>query len=81
MREGTTFTLEELREAAVDAVGASEKAQSDVARELGVHRSSVSRALNEAGERYQGLQRRIIANVTPYEIERQLLFKARRKDT
>jgi len=78
MRDGSRLSFEDLREAAAEAVAASDQTQTDVADALGVHRSSISRALAEPGANWQQLQRRIIAHLTPYQIDRKTYFKARR---
>lgn len=80
MREGTRLTFEELRDAAAAAVERSGRSQAEVARDLGVHRSAICRALKESGPRLSKLQRRILRALTPYRIERQLYFQVRRGD-
>jgi predicted transcriptional regulator len=78
MRDGSTLDYAALRDEARSAIDASGKSQSEVADDLGVHRSAVSRALKTAGPKFQELQRRIIEGLTPYRIERRVSFKAHR---
>lgn len=80
MRDGTELDFEELRAETAAAVDESAESQAAVARELGVHRSAVSRAVKETGPRLQELQRRILRHLTPYRIERHVYFKAHRED-
>lgn len=80
MRDGTELSFEELQQETADAVEASDKSQSDVARELGLHRSAVSRAVKESGPRVQKIQRRVLRHLTPYRVERRVYFKAHRED-
>jgi len=63
-----------LRLYARKAVKESEKSQSDVARELDVHRSAVSRALLETGPNLEKMQARIVEHLTPFELERREAF-------
>jgi len=76
MRDGTELDFEGLRKEAAAAVEDAGRSQSEVARELDVHRSAVSRAVKESGPRLSELQRRIIRHLTPYRIERRVTFKA-----
>jgi len=78
MRDGTELDFEGLRRETRAAVDGTHKTQTAIAEALGVHRSAVSRALRTAGPKFEKLQRRIIAHLTPYEVEAHRLFKARR---
>lgn len=79
MRDGTEMDYQELLSEAAGAVEASGKSQSEIGREIGVTSGAMSRALSEPGPKFQELQRRIIQHLTPYQVERQVTFKARRK--
>lgn len=80
MRDGTEMCFDELRDKTALAVSESEKSQAEVARELNIHRSAVSRATKESGSRVQKIQRRVLRHLTPYQIERRVYFKAHRVD-
>ena len=80
MRDGTEMSFDELRDETAAAVDESGKSQSQVARELDMHRSAVSRAVKESGPRVQKIQRRVLRHLTPYRIERRVSFKAHRED-
>lgn len=69
-----TLTYEELRQRAKEVVEASAKSQSEVAEALGLHKSTVSRALSEAGGKHQSTQIRIIEYLTGHRVERQVRF-------
>jgi DNA-binding phage protein len=80
MRDGTEMGFSELRAEAETAINAAGKSYAEVARDLGVHRTAVARAVNENGPKFQSLQRRIVEHLTLYRIERQVRFKAHRND-
>lgn len=69
MKDGQRLTLEELRDATAEAVSGSGKTQSEVASELDVTGSAISRATNEAVTNLAGLQRRIVSHLTTFEID------------
>lgn len=56
----------------MDAVKASGKLQREVADELGVNKSAISRALRETNSALAGLQRRIIRHLTGFRIEEEV---------
>jgi len=68
------FGYEKLLQVAQKAVDNAQVSQSEIARQLGVHRSTVSRALSESGPKFQDLQRRIIDRLTPYRVQRRVTF-------
>ena len=71
MRHGQWLTFEQLRDEVKKAVGAYDGTQTDLADELGVNRSSISRAMNEAGPALSSLQRRILELLYPgYTVDR-----------
>lgn len=72
MRPGQRLSPDELRQAAMGAVKASGKLQREVADELGVGKSAISRALRETNSALSGLQRRIIRHLTDFEIEEEV---------
>lgn len=80
MRDGTEMGFAELQDEVKTAIDDAGKSYAEVARELDVHRTSVARAANEPGAKYQDLQQRIIELLTPYRIERRVVFKAHRDD-
>jgi predicted transcriptional regulator len=80
MREGTELTPEMLRDEAAAAVERSGQSQAAVARELGVHRSAVSRAVKEVSPNFYKLQRRIIEHLTPYRLEKRERWAVRREE-
>jgi len=80
MRDGTEMSFDELRDETAAAVDKSGKSQAEVARELDLHRSAVSRAVKESGPRVQKIQRRVLRHLTSYRIERRVRFKAHRED-
>ena len=80
MRHGQWLTFEQLRDEVNKAVRAYSGTQSDLADELGVNRSSISRAMNEAGPALSALQRRIRQHLYPgYVVDR--AFHVRREGT
>jgi DNA-binding transcriptional regulator LsrR (DeoR family) len=72
MHDGMSMNADELRQAASDAVAASEHTQTQVAEELDVTRGAISRALNEASTSLATLQGKIIHHLTGFQIERQV---------
>ena len=76
---GSKLDFDALRAEAMAAPEACGRTQTEIAGELGVHRSAVSRAVKTVGPKFQDLQRRIIEHLTPYRIERRVVFEARRK--
>ena len=69
MRHGQHLSFDELRHETARAVEASTKTQTQIAEELGITRGSVSRAIRESGKKFAELQRRLIAHLTPYQVE------------
>ena len=69
------FGYEKLLQVAQQAVDNAQVSQSELARQLDVHRSTVSRALSEGGPKFQDLQRRIIDRLTPYRVQRRVTFQ------
>lgn len=72
-----TLTYEELRQRAADVVETSGKKQSEVAKALGLHKSTLSRALSETGGKHQSTQIRVIEHLTDCRVERQVRFVLR----
>lgn len=73
------LTYRQLRRAAAALVDESDRSQSALARELDVHRSSVSRALNEEGPQFEKLQTKIIELLTPNRIEKSVRFNVMKR--
>lgn len=80
MEDGTKLNFEQLCNKTCEVVKESGKSQSEIAATLNVHRSAISRAIKTPGEKFQELQRRIIAHLTPYCVERHIVFKVKRID-
>lgn len=58
--------------------------QASLGTALDVHRSSISRALNEGSGKYSDLQRRILEFLTPFaieDIERIVRYRARKQSS
>jgi predicted transcriptional regulator len=68
MKPGDRLSPEELRSAVDEAVSASGQTHQKIADELEVTRGAISRATNESATKLSGLQRRIIAHLTPYSL-------------
>ena len=85
MRNGQRLTNEGLRQEAATAVAAYSGSQSDLARVLDVHRSSISRAIHEAGSQFASLQIKIIQVVFPeYDVEKEepvVTYRVTKKQT
>ncbi len=80
MRQGQWLTFEQLQDETNKAVRAYQGTQADLASELGVNRSSISRAMNEAGPALSSLQRRILQHLYPgYIVDR--AFHVRKEGT
>ena len=82
MRHNQRLTFEELRDETQAAVEQFAESQSALARELGVTRGAVSRAVKEAGSALSSLQCRIIEHLTGYRVEEEVevSFRALRKE-
>lgn len=82
MHQGQRLTGEELRAAVAEAIKTSGKTQEELARELEVTQGAISRASNEAATKLGGLQRRIIAHLTPFTLreERTVEYVVERSD-
>lgn len=73
--EPQELSFEQLRQETAKAVREAPCTQSDLADELDVHKSSVSRAVNRAGPHFWKLQRKIIEHLSPHRIERVIRFR------
>ena len=81
MRHRQVLTFEELRDEAAAAVEQKAKSQAAVARQLGVTRGAVNRAVKEVGSGLADLQMRIIEHLTDYRIEPEpAMFRVLRKE-
>ena len=80
MRHNQLLDFVALRDEAADAVEQSPKTQVQVAEDLDVTKGAISRAIKEAGPNFANLQRRIVDLLTPYRVERDVIFRAVRKD-
>lgn len=81
VRQGQTYTFDGLRDEARLAFERSGKKQGELAEELGKTPPAISLALNKSGAAYVKLQARIIAHLTPFEIEDAPIYRAVRKAT
>lgn len=81
MRHGKTYDVETIRQKAAKAADDSGLSRVEIAAELGVTASAVSRALseNERPGHFLKLQREIIALLTDYRIEESPEYRAIRK--
>lgn len=70
---------EALRREATQTVEQSGSTQTEIANELEVTAGALSRALSESGPKFSRLQRRILQHLTPYRIERHVVFTAERR--
>ncbi len=68
MRSGQVLSEAALLAEAQSALTASGMSQTDLARVLKRHRSTVSRALSETGGTFTGVQREIISYLTDFEV-------------
>ena len=65
---------EELRERAAEALRQSGLSQEEVAGKLDRSRSSISRAINEAGSKFAKLQCEIIELLTPFSVREETVY-------
>ncbi len=79
VRHNQTLGFDALLEEAQAAFEASGLTQSEVARRVGRHRSSILRALQEPGSTYAAVQRDIIRALTDYEVSEEPEFRVTRK--
>lgn len=75
MHDGQTMTYDELQQAAAQTIDDAGTSQAQVARELGVTRGAVSRAVKEPGSSLFELQRRIVEHLTGFRVEREVETK------
>jgi len=82
VRHGSKLDYQELQEEAHQALSASDRTQQEVADELGVTRTSVAKAVTQAGPKFQQLQMQIIEALTEYNVERResVVFRTWRKN-
>jgi predicted transcriptional regulator len=82
VRHGSKLTYDELQQQAHRALSESGRTQQDLADELGVTRTSVGKAVTQAGPKFQRLQMEIIEALTEYDVERRehVEFRTWRKD-
>ena len=82
VRHGSKLTHDELQQEAYRALSDSGRTQQEIAGELGVTRTSVGKAVTQAGPKFQRLQMQILEALTEYEVERRehVEFRTWRKD-
>jgi transcriptional regulator with XRE-family HTH domain len=82
MRHGSRLDYAQLKSKAHEALSESGLTQQALAERLGVARSSVARAVTQAGPKFQQLQMQIIEALTEYTVERlkHVEFRTWRKD-
>ena len=66
------MSYEELQQATAQAIEDAGTSQAQVARDLDVTRGAVSRAVKEPGAKFWGLQKRILAHLTDFTVEREV---------
>jgi len=76
MQDGMEMDHEALRREASRAVSESDYNQTKLSNELGVSTGAISRALSESGPKFSRLQREVLEKLTPFRIEKRVLFKA-----
>lgn len=81
MRENQRLTFAQLREEAKTAADRYDGTREELASELGVGRSWLSRALNEEGSKFVSLQRKVIEKLTDYRVkeEPEIFYRVERK--
>ena len=79
MRDGAELNYEDLQEAAYRALDASDYTQQKLARELGVSRVALAKAVTQPGPKFQKLQMRVVETLTDYEVEKNITFTTRCK--
>jgi predicted transcriptional regulator len=80
MQDGKEMDYDALCEEAARAVSKSSYNQTQLANELGVSTGAMSRALSESGPKFSRLQRRVLERLTPYQIEKHVVFRAKSDD-
>lgn len=82
VRHGTKLDYDGLRKKAKTVLDESKYTQQEIAEELGVTRTSVAKAVTQAGPKFQKLQMRILEKLTDYEVDRRenVEFVIQRKD-
>jgi predicted DNA-binding protein (UPF0251 family) len=82
VRHGSKLTYDELQREAHRALSESDWTQEEIAVELGVTRTSVGKAVTQAGPKFQRLQMQIIETLTDYDVERRehVEFRTWRRD-
>ena len=82
MEHGSKLNYEEICEEAHRLVSRSSSTHKEIADELNVAAISVSKAVTEAGPKFQRLQMRIVELLSEYEVERRehVEFRIWRKD-
>ena len=84
MRHNQRLSYEDLRDETAEAVQTYAGTQSELAEKLGVHKSSISRAIREAGPAFSSLQMRILEEAYPdYLLEAEepvVTFRVRRRE-
>ena len=82
MRHNQRLDYETLCDEAAEAVRLNPKQKQEIAEELGRSAAAISRAIREAGPKFAQLQREIIAHLTDYRVEENVIveFRAVRKE-
>ena len=78
MRHNQKMNYEQLRDEVRTAVDAA-PSQAEVARSMDISRGAVNRAMKETGPTLAGLQIRILEHLTPYRIEQDAVFTAKKR--
>ena len=82
VRHGSKLDYKQLKDEAYQALSDSDLTQQELAEQLGVARTSVAKAVTQAGPKFQRLQMEIIEALTEYDVERRkhVEFRTWRKD-
>ena len=70
----TQYDAEGLRDEAAEAIADSPYTQSDIAEQLDVARTSVNRAVNSTGPKFEKLRQRIVEHLRGGRVEKRVTF-------
>ncbi len=82
LRHGSKLSYEELQEQTHRLALTADLTYQEIADELGVSQTAVSKAVTTSGAKFQRLQMRIVELLSEYEVERRehVVFRTWRKD-
>jgi predicted DNA-binding protein (UPF0251 family) len=70
------LTADELHDEARKAMDLTYRSQAGIAEAIGVHRSSVCRALQSAGLKYAAVQARIVSHVRGCDVRKESIYRS-----